>query len=279
MHYEERAPHPRLRPFVEAYWILTGSPESPALDPILPDGRSEIIIHRAAPFLRVQAGSVPQRQRSLLFGGQLRTPTFLVADGSADILGIRFRPCGASMFVRAPQTEFVDEVIDAGDAVAPWLTETLQRAQEAPTSDGAIAILDGALLSRATGPPRGFAAASAAVDRLLASRGQATIEQVAADTGLSRRHIERVFLRHVGVSPKFFARIQRFQSAVDAIARDPWIEVALAHGYADQPHLIRDFRALGGASPQRLMANLGELTRVFTDAYRRKISVNSKLET
>jgi len=269
--YEERAPHPRLRPFVEAYWILTGSPESPALDPILPDGRSEIIIHRGAPFLRVRPGDAPQRQSSLLFGGQLRTPTFLVADGSADILGIRFRPCGASMFVRAPQTEFVDEVLDAGDAVAPWLTETLQRAQDAPTIDGAIAIIEDALLARAAEPPRGFAVASAAVDRLLASHGQATIEQVAADTGLTRRHIERVFLRHVGVTPKFFARVQRFQAAVDAVARDPWIDVALEHGYADQPHLIREFRELGGASPQKLMANLGELTNFFTEAYRKRL--------
>ncbi len=271
MHYEERAPHPRLRPFVEAYWILTGSPDSPALDPILPDGRSEIIVHRGAPFLRVQPGHDPARQTSLLFGGQLRTPTFLVADGGAEILGIRFRPCGASMFVRAPQTEFVDEVVDAGDAVAPWLTEALRRAQDAPTVDAAIAVVERALLGHATEPPRGFAVASAAVDRLLASRGQATIEHVAADTGLSRRHIERVFLRHVGVTPKFFARIQRFQAAVDAVAREPWIDVALAHGYADQPHLIRDFRELSGSSPQKLMTNFGALTRFFTEAYRKKL--------
>lgn len=272
MHYEERRPHPRLRPFVEAYWVLSGSAETAALDPILPDGRSEIIIHRRAPFLRVRPGQPAARQTSLLFGGQLRTPTFLVAEDAAEIVGIRFRPCGASMFLRAPQTEFVDEVVDAGDAAAPWLIETLRRAQDAPTVTGAIEVIEAALLERAAvPPPSGYAVASAAVDRLLASRGQATIEQVAADTGLSRRHIERVFLRHVGVSPKFFARIQRFQAAMGAVARDPWIDVALAHGYADQPHLIREFRELAGASPQKLMSNLGELTTFFTEAYRWKL--------
>ena len=46
---------------------------------------------------------------------------------------------------------------------------------------------------------------------------------------------------------------------------------ALAHGYADQPHLIRDFKELGGASPQRLMSSLGELTTFFTEAYRKKL--------
>jgi hypothetical protein len=64
---------------------------------------------------------------------------------------------------------------------------------------------------------------------------------------------ERAFCAHVGVGPKTFARIARFRAAWRALERGGRpVEVALAHGYFDQPHLVRDFVAFAGDAPRRI---------------------------
>ena len=270
MEYSERRPRAELRSFVEAFWLLTGAGGG-ALDPVLPDGRSELILHRGTPFDRVPAGGRPSRQSSLLFAGQMRSPVFLSAPDATDVIGVRFRPCGAAAFLTPPPGEFLDQVVDVDLVGEAWLTDLMRAAQDAASADAAIGVIERGLTARLADPPPGFFAASAAVDRLMARRGDAPIEQIAGETGLSRRQLERVFRDHVGLPPKQLARILRFQATYAALGEPPdWIDVALAHGYADQPHLIREFRSLAGNSPTQLLQHAGELTRFFTDAYRRK---------
>ncbi|MGR6916766.1 helix-turn-helix transcriptional regulator [[Actinomadura] parvosata] len=86
--------------------------------------------------------------------------------------------------------------------------------------------------------------------------GRVTVEGVAAELGVSRRYLELGFRRAVGLSPKTVARVARFQRAVRALSRPAAAldEAALACGYADQPHLTREVRAMAGMTPGQLFA-------------------------
>jgi AraC-like DNA-binding protein len=79
-----------------------------------------------------------------------------------------------------------------------------------------------------------------------------TVGDVAARLQLSRRRLAELFTAEVGLSPKRYARVRRFQRA-RALARQAraagWGAIALASGYSDQPHLVRDFLAFSGFSP------------------------------
>lgn len=266
MEYGQRPPDPRLQPFVEALWTLSGSGRA-ELDPVFPDGRSELIVHRRTPFERVVSGRAPDRQAPLLFAGQMRSPAFLIPGSESEVIGVRFRPCGAAAFLSVPQHELVDEIVDVGAVSAPWMSALVARARDADTAEEAIAILERGLidrLDRRASLPAGFEVASVAVARLVASRGRIAVERVALEVGLSRRQLERVFHSHVGVPPKLLARILRFQAALAAADRETtWSDAAAAQGYADQSHLIRDFRALAGDAPTRVLQQAGELTRAF----------------
>jgi AraC-like DNA-binding protein len=71
-------------------------------------------------------------------------------------------------------------------------------------------------------------------------------------TGFSGRQLERNFARHLGVSPKAFARVVRFQAVAAAAARlnqPDWARLAADFGFADQPHLIREFKSFSGVTP------------------------------
>jgi transcriptional regulator GlxA family with amidase domain len=87
-----------------------------------------------------------------------------------------------------------------------------------------------------------------ALDLILRSNGAAQVEDLASNAAISRRHLERVFLRKVGIGPKLFSRIVRFQHLLRAPQSD-WALMAADSGYFDQAHLIRDFREFTGQTP------------------------------
>jgi AraC-like DNA-binding protein len=89
-----------------------------------------------------------------------------------------------------------------------------------------------------------------AIARIVAAQGTERVEDVARGIGISRQHLARQFLHHVGVSPKTFARVVRFTRVLRRLQANPdWADLAVAHGYYDQSHLIADFRELAGTTP------------------------------
>src|SRR5262249_7320549 len=84
----------------------------------------------------------------------------------------------------------------------------------------------------------------------------ARIDRVAAEVELSHRRFIQLFAAAVGVAPKVFSRVGRFQRALTLAKQEPepaWSDLAFACGYADQPHLIREFVSLAGLSPLELL--------------------------
>ena len=109
---------------------------------------------------------------------------------------------------------------------------------------------------------------------LLEARGAARIADVARALGWTRRRLERAFARELGIAPKMFARIVRLNAVLaglDAAERASAVDTALAAGYFDQAHLLRDFRALAGRTPRAGREKDGELARNFTHPERLRL--------
>jgi AraC-like DNA-binding protein len=261
--YRQRAPHARLARFVEAFWSLSG-PGAASLDPIFPDGHPELIVHRRAPFMRVEIGRPAERQATRLFAGQMRAPAFLLPGGDAEVIGVRFRPQGAAAFLPVPLNELTDAIVEVEALQVRWLSRLSAAAESAASIEQAIDLLEQGLLDRVGAAADRPSPIEQIVEAIITSAGRASIDRLASGSSLGRRQLERRFNHEVGVSPKTFARILRFQAAlVSAPEADNWSDVAHAHGYADQSHLIRDFKALTGQPPTRLLRQAGELTRIF----------------
>jgi transcriptional regulator GlxA family with amidase domain len=87
------------------------------------------------------------------------------------------------------------------------------------------------------------------------------VSELARQTGLGTRQFERKFLQSIGVTPKRFARVARFQSALDAKLMSPgrsWLDIAHALRYHDQMHMVHDFQSLGGNTPVQLFSEIGD---------------------
>jgi AraC-like DNA-binding protein len=268
MRYFERPPHPALAAHVECLWALddvTGD-LGPAPSRIFPDGCVELIVHAGAR-PRWDSGRDGWREQPGAFVvGQLSSPLALRTSPGLSVRAVRFRPAGASAFLGAAIDAFADRVtpLDAlwGDSAAGAIAEALGEAG----GGEALAVLERALLRRLDLRHDSLDATRAGVALLLERRGAVRIEEVARSLGWSERRLERRFAREVGCSPRQLARTVRFQHlllTLQGAGDGDWAGLAWDCGFADQAHLIREFRRFTGATPTRLREDALDLARRF----------------
>jgi AraC-like DNA-binding protein len=189
-------------------------------------------------------------RRALVIGTMSR-PLIFTTTGLVDLLGVRFRPGGLAGFLPLEAAELTDARVDLTNFWGPWAQETWQRLGEATPADR-VGLLQEVLGARANGRFHTDPFVRHCVARIEAARGSLRIGDLERSTGLSARQLERKFTRHLGISPKTFARVVRFKSVVAAAGRpDPpdWVRLAGDFGYADQPHLVREFKIFSGLTP------------------------------
>lgn len=267
MHYLEFAPIPQLADAVDRIWVLEGTAAAAGgeAEPILPDGRPELVLHFGDPFDRVDARG-PARQAPLLYAGQVTQPLVLRPTGRVAVIGVRFHPHGGIAVLGHPQHELAGLTLGV-DAISPPLGRALLAVQESADDLMRAAAAVQQVLVRWVQPARIDARVRCAVEAIERSRGRASVDDVAAAAGITRRHLERRFLDAVGVTPKRLARMTRFQHALRTLqggaSRGHGAATAAACGYADQSHFIRDFREFAGCSPAEHLLRDGVLTGFF----------------
>ena len=191
-------------------------------------------------------GARQQVHRKLIRGG-MRTVTARLHLGAADAV------LGVSASAMAERIVALEELW--GDAATRRLCSRLGDARDMVD---AASILESAIAERLTTAGQRHARARlalAAADRLT----RANVHDVAAELGLSERHLRRVFCEAVGMSPKAFARLARFHRALRAsrgATHPTWASIAATAGYYDQAHLIAEFRAIAGVTPRALLREL-----------------------
>jgi AraC-like DNA-binding protein len=260
-----------LHAAVETIWTLqSDDPVQPAMtaDPVIPDGRSEIIVHFGDPFDRSVNGGF-ERQASIFAVGQLTEPLLLRPASRVSVLGIRLRPQGAVALWPDPQHELTGHVIDPAALSKPlarWLGSLRDRFESAEAAAPHVAAGLTELVSVHRLDPR----INAAVSLVLDTHGAVRIDDLASRAGCTRRHLERLFLDQVGLTPKRLSRIRRFQHALATLeqaqaagARSAGLTAATTCGYADQSHFVHEFRELAGATPSSDLLQRAALTGLF----------------
>ena len=254
MRYDERAPSKDLAPWVLCLWELEGD-GSAFTEPIFPDGRIELVVHLGdRPRLRGDAGVQPRA----MIVGQMLTATRLECDGRMHAIGVRFTSNGARAWLRLPLRQITSRIEDAHGVCGSAASCVRRAIEQGRGTDERLTAAEHAV-RRALRPEDGAARAIAHAVRIVERHaGTVSIDALARACGLGPRQLERRFLDEVGVSPKAFARIVRFQQALRALrAGTPPADVAAACGYADQPHLAREFRRFAGTHAGEV--NLGNV--------------------
>lgn len=252
--YQLRRPSEALRAFVEHYWFVEAVDDE-VVDlrvDVFVDARADLIFNFGAPYVRTVIGGEPRSIDASNLDAQRLVPIRIEQRGQVRTTGVRFRLGGLAPFAKHELREFTGQTpapeIVFGDG-ARDLELALRRAGDI---DAQAALLDAFFLAALQRAPS-LEAFTRALDLAVATRGETSVDDMAACAEVSPRHLDRLFAKHLGVPPKTLARVLRFQAALGALMRDPGCtlaEVALAAGYFDQAHFIKDFRKMTGGVPR-----------------------------
>jgi AraC-like DNA-binding protein len=233
--YRELPPPAALAEAIECCW--TASPAQ-AGHRVVPDGCADIVF-------RVR----DDRPEILAVGAMTRFED--VADGAA--LGVRFRPGMWAHFLRVAADELTDQTIPLEDLWGARARSLRERVCDARSDEERARILVETAM-HAVGARTPVQRAIGAMEK---RRGLVSLDWVAREAGLSARHFRRVAIRETGLSPKLLARILRFRHAESRVVAESGDHAGLAAecGFADQAHMIAEFKRFAGRTPSVVPAS------------------------
>ncbi len=198
---------------------------------------------------------------SVVVGPQTWRRVEMRLQGSLESFVIIFQPDGLHRLFSIPMHSLTDQDYDAHSVLGSFATQARQRSGEASSFEERVSFVDALLLRQAQRAKR-FDGISAAAQQIMLSGGQVDMRTLAGTANLGMRQFERRFLNQVGMRPKLFARISRFEAALDHKARsetNSWADVAHRFGYHDQMHMIHDFSEFTSETPTRILRQVEDV--------------------
>lgn len=243
MHLVRGRPHRGLAGIIGEYADFAERTSGPRETRELPGPGVVVIIDLDAGW------SVEGTRFSSFAGGLYGRPVRVRHEGSSRGVQFNVEPPATRALLGVPAGEFAHRTVALDDILGVEAAAIAERLDDAADAGARFEILDEVLMrmlarARPTRPD-----VERAWRLLRSSGGQMRIEALAAGVGCSRRHLAKRFTEDVGVPPKLAARLIRFETARRELGTLPLARLATEHGFADQAHLAREFRALGGASP------------------------------
>jgi AraC-like DNA-binding protein len=241
--------------FIEQLWYWDGPPPPHARDRLLPSGSATLIVNLAEDEVRDYSGAddslVNRLPGAVLVGAHSRYSVIDTQEQEA-VLGVAFRPGGMWPFFDPAAEELHNQHVALRDLWGSPGATLRERLLAQSTPMARLQILASELARRAIRPLERRAEIDYALRRL-ARVPDAPIADLCEHVGLSPRRFTRLFSLEVGLTPKLYARIRRFDGVLRLMhgALD-WSEIAQHCGYFDQSHLIRDCRSISGFTPSEL---------------------------
>jgi AraC-like DNA-binding protein len=213
-------PRPPLSNFVDLFWLYQGYTQPHDKERLLPNGSMDLVVNlkddEARVYDRRDASRFQSTRGAILIGAQSE---FFVLDTAQQmsVIGVHFKPGGAFPFFKLPAGEFHNQHLSLDLLWGPAAHQLRDRLLEAPTPETKFQILEKSLLAHAAKPLLRHPAVNFALNEFGDSRRAPSIAQVTGQISLSSRRFVDVFNDQVGLTPKLFCRIQRFQQVLRRI--------------------------------------------------------------
>jgi AraC-like DNA-binding protein len=188
----------------------------------------------------------------LQLSGVSTTKFTRILKGRDFAFGVKFRPGGFRPFLNSSVSSLTDRIVAANRAFGDGGDELETTLNSCRAEDEMVDAMELFFLRRLPAPDQNVELVDRLVGQILCQPQIKTVDDLARQTGLGKRSLQRLFRDYAGISPKWVIRRHRLHDLVEALeGRDQidWSDLALELGYFDQAHLINDFRAITGYSP------------------------------
>jgi AraC-like DNA-binding protein len=250
-----RTPSPPLSTFIDMLWYIQAGPGLHAKERLLPTGTIELVVplneERSRFYDPENLDQFTEHNSPLLLGAQSGC-VVIDASHEAPVVGVHFRPGGAFPFLGLPASEVENQSLSLEDIWGRNARRLRERILAAPGPHEKLDVLEQTLLAR-LGAPQQHPAIAFALSELSRAR---KVSDIVDQIGISSRRFIQLFHDSVGLTPKVFSRVRRFQDTIVSIGNGrkvDWAALAADCGYYDQPHFNHEFRSFSGLSPERYL--------------------------
>jgi AraC-like DNA-binding protein len=260
MNYQTFHPNPKLESLVSCYWTL----EVPVKDPpqrqrIIPDGTIEMAFILGEDIKRYTNGDEFIIQPRSMVLGQTIEPFYIEPTGYVNTFAIRFYPFGFSNFVNIPIENLANKETPLKELFGEQIAENLEkRIALAESVKEKIQIIEGFLIEKLNEEKTIDKIVKTTIDALMLSKGSESISNIINKDKSTRRQLERMFKKQIGISPKQLGKVIRLQTALKLLLNqesEKLTNIAYKCEYYDQAHFIKDFKEFTGVSPKEFSGN------------------------
>jgi AraC-like DNA-binding protein len=245
----QRRPDVSLARFVDSIWLYDGYQPDHAEELHLPDAALQLVIDLRES--RPAAGIVGPSSR----------PFALTTDCQFSVIGVQFRPAGAPAVLGTSPRGTLDENIALCDVWGESAGELQERLHEAASPQERLEMVDAFLSANLRDDLAPSPAVVLAAQKLQRFGGAGIVSRLGEQVGLTPARFMQQFEDAVGLKPKLFQRLHRFQRAVRLLhnGREASMTgIALRAGYFDQPHFTHDFRSFAEMTPSAYRERFGD---------------------
>lgn len=267
MKYYKAYPSSQLAPYIKHYWGIETSfcVNKPYLQRIIPTGLPELIF-----YLNYRPATTSERKLEdyAILNIQQNDYYDLVISQSLNIFSIYFYPEAINIFFNLPLNSFLNRGVVLSQLNSRIAYELQEQLLNANSFNDKVNIVENYLLKQLHKECENvdFLRMQHLMSLISKSRGSITIDKLVDESCLSRKQFERKFSKQLGISPKQYLKIIRFQSSVHEFNLTPNIsltKLALNNGYYDQAHFINEVKSFTGESPKEIFRDL----KIVSDFY------------
>ena len=245
-------PAPPLNEYIETIVYYSGDNKHYSYERVLPDGVVQLVIALDENERIVMPDNMSGHSISLknywIAGIQKKYRTYRLHPHETT-LSIRFTPDGFYALMNVPVTEIENQIIDADQILGRSIESLRERIASCENISTVIHTAEQYFLNRIIGQENEHL-----IVRYLLHNINVPLHLLAKKTGYSQKHLIHLFKKYVGITPKYFQRICRFnRSLTDILTMNgemDFYDIVFDHGYYDQPHFIKEFKHFTGLSPR-----------------------------
>ena len=248
-----------LSRYVQFYW--TCAHDSDSQEVMFPTGCLELCIDITNGDTVRHRGDRSMTVPRVEVLGHWTLPTRATIKKGNTCLITRFHPYAGFLFFPNQVSDFTNESIDLHDILSKESTGFYHRLMEQPSLEQKVKVLEAFLidrLARSRKDQKKIGLVEGLCDSICSNGESFDIDRLATEFGFSERYIQRLFSSYVGISPKSFFSVQRFNKSLELVrlANTSLTNIAYECGYYDQAHFIKEFKSYTGISPSRLSVSL-----------------------
>jgi AraC-like DNA-binding protein len=226
----------------------------------------DLVINLGDPFTLETFGDSQRVERGATLHGPRPATTFLRREGELVLVGARFKHGAAAGLLPFPVKELEQRQVPLQDFLHEAAVELFETVRQGSSPAEQLKRLESGLTRAMARLKKPDPMVRKAVKLIAQHQGDLEVSALAEQLGVSRQTVKHKFDQHVGVSPKLFGKLRRFQAVLRRLAnlsKPDWTKLAQESGYYDQAHLIREFNHFTGFSPQKFLNNLARAEDLY----------------